>query len=59
QPHFSDGHESGIFTWDYLYHLGADEAELWQRYEARLAEAGVGRDSPMAAPAASSCGHSH
>ncbi|MDE1949272.1 MAG: DUF971 domain-containing protein [Burkholderiales bacterium] len=59
QPHFSDGHESGIFTWDYLYHLGADEAELWQRYEARLAAAGVGRDSAMAAPAASSCGHGH
>ena len=47
QPRFSDGHESGIFSWPYLYHLGADEAELWQRYEQRLAEAGMDRDAPM------------
>ena len=60
QPRFSDGHESGIFSWDYLYHLGADEAELWARYEARLQAAGVDRDAPMAgAPAGGSCGHHH
>lgn len=47
QPRFSDGHESGLFTWDYLYHLGADEAQLWARYEQRLGEAGVERDTPM------------
>ncbi|MCC7151542.1 MAG: DUF971 domain-containing protein [Rubrivivax sp.] len=47
QPRFSDGHESGLFTWEYLYHLGADEAELWARYEKRLAEAGLERDTPM------------
>lgn len=47
QPRFSDGHESGIFTWDYLYHLGSSQAELWQRYEQRLAEAGMNRDAPM------------
>jgi len=50
QPQFSDGHDSGIFTWEYLYQLGADEARLWQRYEERLAAAGVDRDAPMAAP---------
>ena len=59
QPRFSDGHESGLFTWDYLYHLGADEADLWQRYEQRLAAAGVDRDSPMDDAAGSACGHSH
>lgn len=60
QPRFSDGHESGIFSWDYLYHLGADEAELWARYEARLQAAGVDRDAPMATAAAGgSCGHHH
>lgn len=59
QPTFSDGHDSGIFSWDYLYFLGAQQDELWQRYEARLREAGVDRDAPMAAPAASSCGHHH
>lgn len=59
QPAFSDGHDSGIFSWDYLYHLGADQADLWRRYEARLAEAGVTRDSPMPEKAGSSCGHHH
>ncbi len=59
QPRFSDGHESGIFSWDYLYHLGRDEAELWQRYEARLQAAGMSRDAPMEAAAAAggACGH--
>lgn len=59
KPVFSDGHDTGIYSWDYLYHLGAQQGELWQRYEARLREAGVDRDAPMAAPAASSCGHHH
>jgi DUF971 family protein len=56
QPRFSDGHESGIFSWDYLYRLGRDQDELWQRYEQRLAQAGVSRDAPMAAAGGGSCG---
>lgn len=48
QPTFSDGHSSGIFSWDYLYELGARQAELWADYEARLAAAGVDRDASMA-----------
>ena len=48
QPVFTDGHDSGIFTWAYLYHLGTDQAELWQRYEQRLQAAGADRDTPMA-----------
>jgi len=59
QPTFSDGHDSGIFSWDYLYHLGADESALWRQYEERLAQAGVPRDAPMPADAGSSCGHHH
>ena len=61
QPRFSDGHESGIFSWDYLYHLGSQEAELWRQYEARLAAAGLSRDTapPVAAAVAPSCGHRH
>jgi DUF971 family protein len=59
QPTFSDGHDSGIFSWDLLYRLGADQAELWARYEQRLREAGVDRDAPMTAAAAASCGHHH
>ena len=49
QPRFSDGHESGIFTWEYLRHLGADQEALWRDYEARLAAAGRDRDAPMPA----------
>lgn len=47
QPRFSDGHDTGIFSWDLLYRLGADQAQLWQQYEARLQAAGVDRDAPM------------
>jgi len=59
QPRFTDGHESGIFSWAYLYELGRDQAQLWQRYEERLAAAGRGRDEPMPVAAAASCGHHH
>jgi DUF971 family protein len=59
QPHFSDGHDTGIFSWDYLYHLGSQQAELWKQYEDRLDRAGVDRDAPMAGAAAASCGHHH
>jgi DUF971 family protein len=47
QPRFSDGHDSGIFSWDYLYFLGSTQADLWRQYEERLAAAGVSRDAPM------------
>ena len=47
RPRFSDGHDSGLFTWDYLYKLGAEQDALWQAYEERLAAAGRGRDDPM------------
>jgi len=44
RPSFSDGHDTGIFSWDYLYDLGERHQELWQRYLARLAEAGASRE---------------
>ena len=56
QPTFSDGHSTGIFTWDYLYFLGSQEPKLWADYEARLAAAGVDRDAPMPGKAAHGCG---
>jgi DUF971 family protein len=61
QPAFTDGHNSGIFTWDLLHNLGANQAELWQRYEARLQAAGATRDTPMpaAAPPAGGACSSH
>jgi len=57
KPLFSDGHDTGLFSWDYLHHLGADQAELWAAYEQRLQAAGVDRDAPMAsAGGGGSCG---
>ena len=47
QPTFSDGHDTGIFSWDYLFFLGSQQEDLWRKYEGRLAQAGVGRDAPM------------
>ncbi len=59
KPTFSDGHDSGLFTWEYLYFLGAQEQALWAEYEQRLQAAGVGRDDPMPEKAGASCGHHH
>ena len=55
QPTFDDGHDSGIFTWVFLHELGAQQAELWAAYEARLVEAGVDRDAPMPPKSGSAC----
>lgn len=55
QPSFSDGHDSGIFSWDLLYFLGAQQDQLWSDYEQRLLAAGVDRDAPMAEKAGHSC----
>jgi len=57
KPTFSDGHESGIFSWDYLYFLGAQQDRLWADYEQRLRAAGVARDAPMPGKAGPACGH--
>jgi len=58
QPRFSDGHDTGIFAWDYLYFLGSQEERLWQEYEDRLKAANAERDAPMVAKAGHSC-YSH
>ena len=47
KPFFSDGHESGLFTWEYLYQLGDQQDDLWAQYLQRLEEAGLDRDMPM------------
>lgn len=44
RPTFTDGHASGIFSWDYLYDLGERQDENWARYLERLAAAGASRD---------------
>ena len=56
QPTFTDGHSSGIFSWDYLYFLGSKQAELWADYDARLQAAGVERDAPMPEKGGHACG---
>ena len=56
KPVFSDGHESGIFSWDYLYHLGSAQDQLWEDYRQRLLAAGADRDTPMSAGGGASCG---
>ena len=44
QPVFSDGHDSGLYSWEYLYGLGLHQDTLWQEYLDRLAAAGASRD---------------
>lgn len=55
QPSFTDGHDTGIFSWDYLYFLGSQQESLWAEYAARLAAAGVERDAPMPEKAGHGC----
>lgn len=64
---FDDMHDTGIFTWRYLYDLGADKDRIWQEYLDALASHGLSRD-PRAAKAApkagggcgsGGCGHKH
>ncbi len=44
RPTFSDGHDSGIYSWDYLYELGEQQDDMWRRYLERLSAAGASRD---------------
>ena len=44
QLEFDDGHDTGIFSWDYLRQLGAKQAQWWQRYLEQIAAAGASRD---------------
>lgn len=53
RPVFSDGHDSGLYSWDLLYDLGRNHDTLWQGYLDRLRLAGASRDD-AAQPAARS-----
>ena len=57
QPTFSDGHDSGLYSWDYLYELGLDRDKLWQQYLQRMQAAGASREPGTAAvaPVKSGC----
>ncbi len=52
RPTFSDGHDSGLYSWDHLYLLGDRQEALWQDYLDRLAAAGASRDPALAPPPA-------
>jgi hypothetical protein len=67
KPTFDDGHNSGLYTWDYLYDLGARLEQHWADYLKRLAAAGFSGDAgrepgavlPGAPAKAQGCGHHH
>ena len=40
---FDDGHDTGIYSWKYLYHLGSQKAEVWSKYLEQLASRGMSR----------------
>ncbi len=42
---FDDGHDSGIYTWEYLHELGSHQAALWDAYLEKMAAAGESRES--------------
>jgi DUF971 family protein len=57
KPSFSDGHESGLYSWDYLRFLCDNQDQLWQEHLDKLAAAGLDRDAPMTNSGHSCGGH--
>ncbi len=61
RPVFSDGHDSGLYTWDFLYELCSGHERLWEEYLKRLKAAGftpdTGRDTPMIKQGAGCASH--
>ena len=59
RPVFSDGHETGIYTWDYLHWMGKNRESLWEDYLQRLEKAGYtkesGRDAAMSTSEGRGC----
>ena len=54
RPTFSDGHDSGLYSWEYLRFLCENQDQIWKEHLDKLAAAGLDRDAPMA-----QAGHSH
>jgi len=64
QPTFSDGHSTGIYSWDLLYELGSNQQPMWTQYLERLKAAGASRDAPTIvaqsrSPGTGGCGAGH
>ncbi len=49
RPVFSDGHDTGLYSWDYLYSLGMNQDEMWQHYLRRMEEASASREPVLGA----------
>ena len=49
KPVFSDGHDTGLYSWDHLYSLGMNQDEMWQHYLRRMEEAGASREPVLGA----------
>lgn len=57
---FSDGHDSGLYSWDLLYNLGQHHDELWQEYLKQIDAQGLSRDvDTTSRPSGGSCGQPH
>jgi DUF971 family protein len=58
---FSDGHDSGLYSWDLLYNLARHHDELWKEYLAQIEARGLSRDVDTTSRQAKggSCGHQH
>ena len=57
---FSDGHDSGLYSWDLLYNLGKHHDELWQEYLKQIESQGLSRDiDTTSRPTGGSCGSHH
>lgn len=57
---FSDGHDSGLYSWDLLYNLGRHRDELWQEYLKQIEAQGLSRDvDTTSKPQGGACGHHH
>jgi DUF971 family protein len=57
---FSDGHDSGLYSWDLLYNLGKHQTELWNDYLTQIESQGLSRDIDTSSrPAGGSCGQHH
>ncbi|MBL8500459.1 MAG: DUF971 domain-containing protein, partial [Nitrosomonas sp.] len=44
QLNFTDGHNTGLYSWDLLYNFGLNQDKMWQRYLQRMEEAGASRE---------------
>ena len=56
QPRFSDGHDSGLYSWDYLHELGENRDKLWLEYLRQIATTGASRDGEIPASQSGGCG---